>query len=164
MLNNVINRLRFIGDRADVANVMSLIKGEGKKQYIDFNKIIPMPDYIYQGELGQKERELYGENNWYDWSNRHWGTKGNAYFQAKRKNTIFFNTVSPPYPIYEKLAEICYENDVIFEGEWCNEDWEFDSGEFDAMEGAFYAYDDETYEQHLERYKQLWGYTTTEEE
>lgn len=33
---------------------------------VDFNNIIPMPDNIYRGNLGPKERKLYGENNWYD--------------------------------------------------------------------------------------------------
>ena len=35
---------------------------------IDFNKVIPMPDYIFQGNLGMAEREKYGKENWYDWS------------------------------------------------------------------------------------------------
>lgn len=165
MPNNVINELNFIGEQKDIDKILSLIHGEEEDQYIDFNKIIPMPDYIYRGDLGRKEQELYGKNNWYDWSNSHWGTNWNAYYQEKKENTIFFNTAwSIPYPIYEKLAEICYENDVTFEGEWCNEDWSFDSGEFDAMEGAFYAYDDETDEQHLERCRQMWGYDPKDEE
>ena len=69
-----------------------------------------------------------------------------------------------PYPIYEKLTEICYKYDVTFEGEWCDEDWQSYSGEFDAMEGTFYAYDDETDEQHLERCRQMWGYDPKDEE
>ena len=92
MPNNVINELNFIGEQKDIDKILSLMHGEEEDQYIDFNKIIPMPDYIYRGDLGQKEQELYGKNNWYDWSNSHWGTNWNAYYQEKKENTIFFNT------------------------------------------------------------------------
>lgn len=50
-------------------------------QVFDFNKIIPMPNdkFFYRnGNLGNKERKKYGKNNWYDWCNKHWGTKWNA--------------------------------------------------------------------------------------
>lgn len=40
---------------------------------VDFNKIIPMPDNIYRGNLGSEEFKKYGENNWYDWSIKNWG-------------------------------------------------------------------------------------------
>ena len=71
MPNHVINELNFIGKQKDIDKILSLIHGEEENQYIDFNKIIPMPDYIYRGGLGRKEQELYGKNNWYDWSNDH---------------------------------------------------------------------------------------------
>ena len=43
-----------------------------------FEKIIPMPDDIYRGNLGQEETAKYGEKNWYSWSIEHWGTKWDA--------------------------------------------------------------------------------------
>ena len=39
---------------------------EGKIKF-DFEKIIPMPENIFRGNLGNEEREQYGDNNWYDW-------------------------------------------------------------------------------------------------
>lgn len=52
--------------------------GEYGRRVLDFEKIIPMPENIYRGELGPEEREYYGEDNWYDWCRANWGTKWNA--------------------------------------------------------------------------------------
>lgn len=34
--------------------------------------------FCAKGGIGDKELEKFGENNWYDWSCKHWGTKWNA--------------------------------------------------------------------------------------
>ena len=73
MQNHVTNKITFIGDQDNINTILNMIKGEN--EWIDFNKIVPMPDDIYRGALGQKERELYGNKNWLDWSCRYWGTK-----------------------------------------------------------------------------------------
>lgn len=74
MPNWVTNRIVFHGDQENIDRVLQYIKGNGSK--IDFNKIIPMPDNIYRGDLGKRERELYGLNNWYDWSVANWARNG----------------------------------------------------------------------------------------
>lgn len=40
-----------------------------------FENHFPMPAHIYRGSLGEEERKLHGENNWYDWAWENWGTK-----------------------------------------------------------------------------------------
>lgn len=81
MPNHICNKLK-IDDENTRKEVLSYMmeNNTNYNEYMDFNKIIPMPDYIYQGNLGSKEEELYGaENCWYDWSINNWETKWNAY-------------------------------------------------------------------------------------
>jgi hypothetical protein len=42
------------------------------------NALVPQPENVFRGSLGQKEREMCEENgipNWYDWNRSNWGTK-----------------------------------------------------------------------------------------
>ena len=65
-----------------------------------------MPENIFRGNLGQRELELYGKNNWYDWSWENWGTKWNACFAEVYGNSIAFETAwSPCSPVISALAE-----------------------------------------------------------
>lgn len=61
MPNWVTNRIVFRGNQENIDRVMQYIKGNGSK--IDFNKIIPMPNNIYRGDLDKRAMELYGSNN-----------------------------------------------------------------------------------------------------
>lgn len=93
---------------------------------IDFEKIIPMPADIFRGNLGLKEREIYGHKNWYDWSIVHWNTKWNAYgtdeIQAYKDpdKLAFLTAWAAPHPILEKLSEL-YPN-VEISHSWADED------------------------------------------
>lgn len=86
---------------------------------IDFNKIIPMPEEVYNGRLGPDERKMYGSNNWYDWSVEHWGTKWNSYnyynheimsvaeLEDGNDYVMGFETAwSQPEPVITKLSEM----------------------------------------------------------
>ena len=127
MPNHVRNRLMFEGEPKQVAALLAAIQNE---KYgigsIDFQKIIPMPSNIYRGDLGQKERERYGENNWYDWSVKNWGTKWNAYgydetFSYTPGEPLLFLTAwSSPHPILEQLSEKYPDMEITHE--WADED------------------------------------------
>lgn len=157
MSNHVINKIEFFGAEENIKKVMDKIKGDSEYPVIDFRKIIPVPENIFQGSLGPEEREKYGENNWYDWNIGNWGTKWNAYEENCEDDIIIFLTAwSKPTPILQELATICSEYNVTFEGSWCNEDYSTDSGTFDSQDGEVCFYPDNSYEEHLERYVDLW--------
>ena len=92
MPNHITNQLKAIGDKKDIENLFESVKSENRD--IDFEKIIPMPEHIYRGNLSKEEEEKYGkENCWYEWSLSNWGTKWNAYDICKvDENTIQFDT------------------------------------------------------------------------
>ena len=133
MPNHVTNKIEFYGKKESIKKVLKLINGE--YECIDFNKIIPTPENIYQGNLGEKERELYGKNNWYDWNIAHWGTKWNAYssWVDEENDVIFFDTAwSSPTPVLDALAKLCYEHNVSFSGAWADENRGYNIGIFES--------------------------------
>ena len=121
MPNWVHNSMSVVGDKKRVTEFRKkhfTTEKEEKGLHFDFNTIITMPDTVFQGNLGTKEREIHGSNNWYDWSVGNWGTKWNAgntqlYSDKIRVNKgvavleFSFDTAwSLPEPVYEKLAEM----------------------------------------------------------
>ena len=115
MPNHVTNRLSLSGDAEQIKNLIATIKndeiGFGS---VDFNKIIPMPDHIFRGDLGTKEREQYGKNNWYDWSYDNWGTKWNAYHALGQTSDDVL-----PYKSAEDYQK-AYGNILEFQTAWSN--------------------------------------------
>ena len=123
-------------------------------------------DLMKLGETAVDNLMKYGAVSWYDWRWAHWGTKWNAYEQVDSDDdTIQFDTAwSMPEPILRKLAEICNEHNVRFDGQWINEDWRADSGSFESDGDALYVYPDETEEQARERCKDLLNWDPIEDE
>lgn len=127
MPNHITTRIKITGDPEAVKRVLNKIKNdEFGMGTIDFEKIIPMPKNIFKGNLGVRERELYGNNNWYDWSAANWGTKWNAYGfdpntdYSKEKELKFLTAWSAPHPVIAKLSEMFPS--VKLEHEWADED------------------------------------------
>jgi hypothetical protein len=106
MPNWVKNVISFDGaSKEKIAEILETIRGEHGA--IDFEKIIPMPDYIFRGDLGREEEELYGKNNWYAWSVENWGTKWNAFYSCAGDDSVTFETAwSAPFPVLKKLSEM----------------------------------------------------------
>lgn len=129
MPNHVTNMLTLKGSKDEILGCLAAImrdpeQGEEKSNYegmgtIDFEKIIPMPKDVYRGSLGPEERKTYGNNNWYDWSVAHWGTKWNAYntyghailpiddiCEGDAYVMEFDTAWSAPHPVIIKLSEM----------------------------------------------------------
>ena len=58
----------------------------------DFEKVIAPPENIFNGDLGEEERQMCikeGRPNWYDWNVANWGTKWNSYSHEKESYNVF---------------------------------------------------------------------------
>lgn len=111
MPNWVTNRIE--APKYIIDELMSV--DENGNDFFDFNTIILMPSNIFQGDLGQKERELYGSDNWYDWSSENWGTKWNASDSSRESDIVLtFNTAwAHPFPIINKISRMYPDNEFL---------------------------------------------------
>lgn len=76
----------------------------------------------------------YGYDTWYDWSCAKWNTKWNACHSCmETSDTLVFDTAwSAPFPVLDKLAELCYKHNVEFTGKWADEDSGCNTGIFES--------------------------------
>lgn len=136
MPNYIANKLTIIGTKEQVTEVMNFIKVEKKKEKqkqknyglgtIDFNKITPMPRWVYGSDLNiknvnKKDKEEYMEEDTIlIWSMKHWGSKWNAFSQLDKKNsdnTIYFETANNGVPILISKIAWIFPN-VVIEYSW----------------------------------------------
>lgn len=89
-----------------IDSMINMVPGHEIEGKVDFNQIIPMPADIYQGDVGFKERKLYGDKTWLTWCNSNWGTKWNAVESAHpTDNSVFFRTAwSSPTTVLRALS------------------------------------------------------------
>lgn len=113
MPNHVTNIVKM--DRICYCPIFSYRIDEGPAWIqFDFNKIIPMPAHIFNGDLDSAAFEKYGRDNWYNWSMDNWGTKWNSYNnRIINVNTVAFDAAwECPHPIMLKLSTM-YPNTTI---------------------------------------------------
>lgn len=142
MPTHVTNLISFGTDEAalsDFRKMLELVRADGGYLgSVDFNKVIPMPKNIYQGDLGRREIEKYGKNNWYDWSCDHWGTKWNAYgcIRAdKNADTLRFCTAWSAVPkIVKLISERFPDRQLIYQ--WADENTGYNVGKEIWKNGA----------------------------
>lgn len=117
MPNHVTNKMKIVGKKKEVEEVLDFIKddklGIGT---IDFNKITPMPRWVYGSDknikgISNHDIKKWGhENTALDWCVKNWGTLYNAYGQLDERstlNTVYFQTAYVCVPdLIQKIAFI----------------------------------------------------------
>lgn len=107
---------------------------EAHRVWIDFNRIVPFPDYLFTGGLGMKDEEENPGRNWLNWNRRRWGTKwGAADTDRDSEGRIIFETAwSVPKPVLEELSmlfpELTFHVIAIDEGWNFAGVWVFENG------------------------------------
>ena len=80
MANNIDSTITIAGKRGELENIRTLLakeytyNDEKISKILSFENITPMPLTIFRGDLGEAERKIHGNNNWYDWSIKNWGS------------------------------------------------------------------------------------------
>lgn len=131
MSNYVRSKLNIHGDSTEIKRYIERFTTEEITDDIatngfDFRKIIPIPSYIYEGNLGQEELKIYGEENcWYNWCRKNWRTKWNA-FETKIMNDgdeccIYFQTAWSGVPKLIGLSSQMFPN-LQFDYQYADED------------------------------------------
>lgn len=127
-MNHITNMLSITSDNTSAKRVLEIFNAISKDQVglgsIDFNKIIPAPNDIFHGDVGEEEREKYGEKTWLSFNLKNWGTKWNAYFctkfNAAERQIEFCTAWAAPHQVIAKLAQIY--PDVEFSHSWFSDD------------------------------------------
>ncbi len=139
MPNWVTNRLTITADDDTLKRIIAEVRN-GDKSF-DFEKVIPMPENIYRGDLGPEERKTYGNNNWYYWSIANWGTKWNACQNEDGDIIEIFNGTlvyefdtawSAPYPVVQRLSE---KYTCVCTLEYFDEDFGCNCGCYECVNG-----------------------------
>lgn len=134
MPNYVTNIIHFQGNERQLEAMHTAIQDYRCGMYsIDFDKIIPMPKDLFMGAIGPVEQELYGTNNWMDWSRANWGTKWNAFrFEDDLDDhdpgrIVFVTANGAPHPVLKKLSEMY--PDIIMRHQWADDNVGCNCGE-----------------------------------
>ena len=137
-----------------------LTRNESGEVEYDFEKVVPMPEEIYKGNLGKEEWKKYGCDNWYDWSILNWGTKWNAHdYHRIDKYTFAISTAwSTPEPFIKALSRK-YNCEVSVK--YADEDIGNNCGSYTYFEGEL---DDEWAPDDPKKFAEdLWEYEGNEE-
>lgn len=113
-INDIKNRLVLKSDsQKNIKALLCYVQNKEEGRIIDFSKVIPYPENIYLGPITASALSEYGQNNWYDFNKKNWGTFYNAYDAVSFGNILDFLTGwRPSAKVIEKLAHIFPEVDI----------------------------------------------------
>lgn len=143
-----------------------------KEGDVYFGILIPQPRGMFQGgtnDATAKRNARFGIEDWYEWNSKYWGTKWNPsrdettfeWLDDTTAELSFWTAWSLPEPWLMKLAEECKKHNVEIEGEFADEDFGGDMGEFrttnaddDEDDGNLIVTHDSM---NQELYERVWG-------
>ena len=107
------NTLTVEGAEKDVQRFKQLAKPKATQADVDLSlaSLYPIPEGVYQGDLGPEEFQRYGKKNWRDWCITHWGTKWDVVDAALEMDLPdclvyrFESAWSPPVAWLKKVAQ-----------------------------------------------------------
>lgn len=94
------------------AAVRELLNADGQ---LDFNKIIPQPENIFNGSLSQQDIDrcaAAGIPTWREWNPKNWGTKWNAFNTVIERgydgtSALAFDTAwCKPLPVIDQMMKM----------------------------------------------------------
>ena len=134
MANNITNIIL-----AEPHVIAALLNDKGE---VDFNKIIPQPDDLFQGPLSEQDKFLH-PNNWLTFNTENWGTRWNAYHTVRiSPDVLKFETAwSHPLPVLKALQDMFPDDfiGVLFS----DENHGYNLGGYSLASGTLYNYFDE---------------------
>lgn len=184
MPNHVKNIISINGSKNDIKNVVkSILVDEDYILYMEernknldkdfqltspkingftFNKIIPTPTNIFEGNLSFEDEEKYGyENCWYRWNINNWGTKWDCYdvfsdFGETWITIEFLTAWCMPKPIIDAIVKIVADNHCTMSYSYADEDFGGNMGNcsvYSNGESSWVSYDE-----NKSHYEEVWGY------
>jgi hypothetical protein len=123
--NHTDNRVVLSHDKRQMIDMICNIMDD--KETPLCQTLIPMPNKL------EDTNPMNEKPNWYDWRLEHWGTKWDIYdasYQRIGDKTLalYFHTAwSPPFRIFDKLADMGFE----FTARYLDEGW-FYIGEYNS--------------------------------
>jgi len=146
MANFIRNRIEIVGTKEEVKEVFekyNTIDDDGLIQFPDFNKVIPQPENIFQGNLGEKEYEMCkreGRPTWKDWNIENWGTKWNCFECDKESDNAFtFETAWSGVPLIIEAMSNQFPN-VEFTYDYADEEIGSNCGSYKSKNGEMLEY------------------------
>lgn len=118
-----------------IDSMINMVPEHEFEGHVDFNCIVPTPDDIYQGNFGKKEKEIYGDRNWFDWNTTNWGTKWNATETLRKsdKSVYFLTAGGHPQEVLRALSRKFPEDSILIRH--AGETNYFNSGSYILLNG-----------------------------
>ena len=117
MPNHITNNITISGEKRKMELLKAILfQKDGKT--INLEAILPPPENMFRGNIGQKEEadcKKKGIPTWYEWQTRNWGTKWNAYEGSYEVNSptvisLQFDTAwAPPLGVFSALRDMGFQ-------------------------------------------------------